>query len=93
MVLRRIAGAIDRRPTGARQRRAILQIAAADYLSKLRIRQGRAGGEGYAGWDLSNLTHPAFWSAVLLSQRRERFSMRLLGQIHADAAAVAPYVQ
>ena len=93
MVLRRIAGAIDRRSDGARHRRAILHIAAADYLSKLRLHQGRAGGEGYAGWELSNLAHPAFWSMVLLSQRRERFSMRLLGQIHVDAAAVTPYVQ
>ena len=93
MVLRRLAEAIDRRPDGARRRRSILQIAADDYLSKLRIHQGRAGGEGYAGWELSNLAHPAFWSTVLLSQRRERFSMRLLGQVYADASAVTPYVQ
>lgn len=93
MVLRRIASAIDRRSDGARRRRAILQIAASDFLSQLRQRKGSKGGTGYAGWDLSNLAQAAFWSTVLLSQRRERFAMTLLGQAYVDSAAVQPYVQ
>ncbi|MEE9277571.1 MAG: hypothetical protein V3V06_04105 [Dehalococcoidia bacterium] len=93
MVLRRIASAIDRRSDGARRRRAILQIAASDFLSQLQQRKGSKGGTGYAGWDLSNLAQAAFWSTVLLSQRRERFAMTLLGQAYVDSAAVQPYIQ
>ncbi len=93
MVLRRIAEAIDRRPSTGRVRRSILQIAAADFISQLPQRRGRSGATGVSGWDLSNLAHPAFWSMALLSQRRDRFAITLLGQIHQDQAAVQPYVQ
>ena len=93
MVLRRIANAIDRRPGGERHRRSLLHIAATDFLSRLRPQRGSKGGAGYGGWDLSSVAHPAFWSVLLLSQRRERFAMTLLGQIHRDTAAIKPYVQ
>ena len=93
MVLRRIAGAIDRRPKSFKQRRAILNIAAADFVTKLRPRDGKEGGRGYSGWEISNLAQAAFWSTLLLSARRERFAMTLLGQLHEDTAAVRPYVQ
>ncbi len=93
MVLRRIAEAIDRRPNTARVRRSILQLAADDFVRQLPRRKGRSGAWGVSGWDLSNLAHPAFWSMALLSQRRQRFAMTLLGQIHVDQAAVQPYVQ
>ncbi len=93
MVLRRIAAAIDRRPQSARRRRSVLHIGANDFLGQLRPQRGRKGGEGYAGWDLSNLAHPVFWSALLLSQRRERFAMTLVAQVHQDTTAVTPYVQ
>ena len=92
MVLRRIASAIDPRTQGARRRRSILNIAADDFLAPLRPRRGSKGGDGYGGWDLTRVAEPAFWAALLLSQRRERFTMTLLGQIHRDAAAVGPYV-
>ena len=93
MVLRRIAEAIDRRPQTGRQRRAILQIAAQDFADQLAEKRGRSGGAGVNGWELSNLSHPAFWTACLLSRRRERFAMTLLGQMHVDQAAVQPYVE
>ena len=93
MVLRRIAEAIDRRPQTGRRRRAILQIAAQDFADQLAERRGRSGAIGVSGWELSNLSHPAFWAAGLLSQRRERFAMTLLGQLHVDQAAVQPYVE
>lgn len=93
MVLRRIAEAIDRRPQSGRRRRAILQIAAQDFADQLAEQRGRSGGAGVSGWELSNLSHPAFWTAGLLSQRRERFAMTLLGQLHVDQAAVQPYVE
>ncbi len=93
MVLRRIAEAIDRRPNTYRVRRSILQIAAADFAKQLPQKRGRSGASGVSGWDLSNLAHPAFWSMALLSQRRQRFAMTLLGQVYQDQAAVQPYVQ
>ncbi len=92
MVLRRIAAAIDRRPQGYKRRRSILHIAAGDFLKPLKPRKGESGGAGVSGWDLSNVAHPAFWAMLLLSERRERFPMRLLGQLYQDAAAVQPYV-
>ncbi len=93
MVLRRIAEAIDRRPQSGRVRRSILAIAAQDFSSQLPQKRGRSGAVGASGWDISNLAHPAFWTMALLSQRRERFAMTLLGQIYVDRAAVTPYVQ
>ena len=93
MVLRRIAEAIDRRPNTYRVRRSILQIASEDFVKQLPKKKGRSGAWGVSGWDLSNLAHPAFWSMALLSQRRQRFAMTLLGQIYQDQAAVQPYVQ
>lgn len=93
MVLRRIAEAIDRRPQTGRMRRSVLQIAAQDFAQQLAAKTGRSGAAGVSGWDLSNLSHAAFWTMLLLSQRRRRFAMTLLGQTHADAAAVPPYVQ
>ena len=33
-----------------------------------------------------------FWAMLLLSQRRERYGIRLLGQVHADTKALRPYV-
>ena len=92
MVLRRIAAAIDRRPQGYHARRAVLNIAANEFLRPLKTRRGSQGGEGVSGWDLSNVAHPAFWSTLLLSQRRERFAMTMIGQIQRDMAAVTPYV-
>ncbi len=93
MVLRRIAEAIDRRPNTARVRRSILQLAADDFVKQLPQRKGRSGNWGVSGWDVSNLAHPAFWSMALLSQRRQRFAMTLIGQVYVDQAAVQPYVQ
>ena len=93
MVLRRIAEAIDRRPQTGRRRRAILQIASQDFCRQLADEHGRSGALGVNGWALSNLAHPAFWTTLLLSQRRERFAMTLLGQMHVDQAAVQPYVE
>lgn len=92
-MLRRIAEAIDRRPNTYRVRRSILQIAADDFVAQLPKKKGRSGAWGVSGWDVSNLSHPAFWAMALLSQRRERYAMRLLSQIHQDQAAVQPYVQ
>ena len=93
MVLRRIAEAIDRRPNTYRVRRSLLQIAADDFTTQLPKKKGRSGAWGVSGWDLSNLAHPAFWSMALLSQRRDRFAMTLIGQVYQDRAAVQPYVQ
>ena len=93
MVLRRIAEAIDRRPNTYNVRRSILQIAANDFVNQLPKRKGRSGSWGVSGWDVSNLAHPAFWSMALLSQRRKRFAMTLIGQVYQDQAAVQPYVQ
>ena len=93
MVLRRIAEAIDRRPNTYRVRRSILQIAADDFTTQLPSKKGRSGNWGVSGWDVSNLAHPAFWSMALLSQRRQRFAMTLIGQIYQDTNAVQPYVQ
>ena len=93
MVLRRIAEAIDRRPNTYRVRRSILQIAAEDFTTQLPRKKGRSGNWGVSGWDLSNLAHPAFWSMALLSQRRRRYAMTLIGQVYQDQAAVQPYVQ
>ena len=93
MVLRRIAEAIDRRPQTGRQRRSVLQIAAEDFARQLPTKKGRSGVTGVSGWDVSNLAHPAFWSMLLLAQRRSRYTMNLLGQIHVDAAAVQPYIE
>ena len=70
-----------------------MQIAAQDFARQLAEKRGRAGAVGVSGWDLSNLAHPAFWAMLLLSQRRERFAMSLLGQLHIDQAAVQPYVE
>ncbi|MCY3568124.1 MAG: hypothetical protein OXH38_05820 [Chloroflexi bacterium] len=93
MVLRRIAEAIDRRPNTGRVRRSILQLAADDFVKQLPQRKGRSGNWGVSGWDVSNLAHPAFWSMALLSQRRQRYAMTLIGQVYVDQAAVQPYVQ
>ena len=93
MVLRRIADAIDRRPQTGRERRAVLQIAAHEFAQQLPDKRGKSGGAGVSGWDVANLAHPAFWAMALLSQRRQRFAMTLLGQLHVDQAAVQPYVQ
>ena len=93
MVLRRIAEAIDRRPNTYRVNRSVLQIAAEDFTKQLPKKKGRSGALGVSGWDLSNLSQPAFWCMALLSQRRERFAMTLIGQIYQDQAAVQPYVQ
>ncbi len=93
MVLRRIAEAIDRRPNTYRVRRSILQIAADDFATQLPRKKGRSGAWGVSGWDISNLAHPAFWGMALLSQRRQRFAMTLIGQVYQDRAAVQPYVQ
>ncbi len=93
MVLRRIAEAIDRRPNTYRVRRSILQIAADDFVTQLPKKKGRSGAWGVSGWDVSNLAHPAFWSMALISQRRQRFAMTLIGQVYQDQAAVQPYVQ
>ena len=93
MVLRRIAEAIDRRPNTFRVRRSILQIAAEDFVSQLPKKKGRSGAWGVSGWDVSNVARPAFWAMALLSSRRERYAMRLLGQVYQDQAAVQPYVQ
>lgn len=93
MVLRRIAEAIDRRPNTYRVRRSILQLASEDFVKQLPKRKGRSGSWGVSGWDVTNLAHPAFWSMALLSQRRQRYAMTLIGQIYQDQAAVQPYVQ
>ncbi len=93
MVLRRFAEAIDRRPQGYRTRRAILNIAANDFLRPLKTKRGANGGDGVSGWDLSNVARAAFWSTLLMSQRRKKFAMALLGQVHRDTAAVTPYVE
>lgn len=92
-MLRRFAEAVDRRPDAARRRRAILHIAAADFASQLRPKRGASGASGVAGWDLCNLARPAFWTMLLLSRRRKRFAMTLLGQVHQDRDAVEPYVR
>lgn len=92
-MLRRFAEAIDRRPDTGRRRRAILHIAAADFASQLRPRRGASGATGVGGWDLCNLAEPAFWTMLLLSRRRKRFAMTLLGQVHQDRDAVEPYVR
>ncbi len=93
MVLRRIAEAIDRRPNTYRVRRSVLQLASDDFVKQLPKRKGRSGSWGVSGWDVTNLAHPAFWSMALLSQRRQRYAMTLIGQIYQDQAAVQPYVQ
>ncbi|MDE2987305.1 MAG: hypothetical protein OXT70_04535 [Chloroflexota bacterium] len=93
MVLRRIAEAIDRRPNTYRVRRSILQIAADEFVTQLPKRKGRSGAWGVSGWDVCNLAHPAFWCMALVSQRRQRYAMTLIGQVHQDQAAVQPYVQ
>jgi len=93
MVLRRFAGAIDRRPQGYRTKRAILNIAANDFLRPLKAKRGASGADGVSGWDLSNVAQAAFWATLLMSQRRKKFTMTLLGQVYRDTAAVAPYVE
>lgn len=92
-MLRRFAAAVDRRPQTGRRRRSILHIAADDFASRLKPRRGASGATGVNGWDLCNLARPAFWTMLLLSRRRKRFAMTLLGQIHQDADAVEPYVR
>jgi len=92
-MLRRIAESIDPRSHGSRQRRSVLYIGTDDFLSKLRTRRGSGGGRGYGGWDITRIAEPAFWSVLLMSQRRERFAMQLLGQVYADTSAVQPYVE
>ena len=93
MVLRRLAAAIDQRPKGYQRRRAVLTIAATEFVRQARPRTGKQGTPGFGGWDLSHLAHAAFWSLVLVSHRRDRLAMTLLGQVHPDTAAVRPYVQ
>jgi hypothetical protein len=90
-MLRRIAQSIDQGEDGFRQRRSILEVASRDFLSQLPKKSGSKGGEGYSGWDLSNLAQAAFWSTLLLSQRRKRYAMRLIGQVHRDLQALPPY--
>ena len=90
-MLRRIAEAIDPRDDGFHRRRSILEVAARDFIKQLPAKSGSKGGAGYAGWDLSNLCQAMFWAMLLISQRRERFAMRLIGQVHRDTQAVRPY--
>lgn len=92
-MLRRIAEAIDPRDDGFRRRRSVLEIGARDFLTQLKAQKGSKGGTGYAGWDLSNLCHAMFWAMLLVSKRRDRFAMRLIGQVHRDTLAVRPYTQ
>ena len=92
-MLRRFAEAVDRRPQSGRRRRSLLHIAAADFADRLKPHRGATGATGVNGWDLCNLAHPAFWTMLLLSRRRKRFAMTLLGQVHQDADAVEPYVR
>ena len=91
-MLRRIAEAIDPRDKTPKRRRAILEIAARDFLTQLRAKKGSKGGRGYDGWELSRLCDAMFWAMLLLSQRRDRYGIRLLGQVHADTKALRPYV-
>ena len=91
-MLRRIAESIDPRDKTPKRRRAILEIAARDFLTQLRAKKGSKGGRGYDGWELSRLCDAMFWAMLLLSQRRERYGIRLLGQVHADTKALRPYV-
>lgn len=92
-MLRRFAEAVDRRPQSGRRRRSLLHIAAADFAERLEPRRGATGAAGVNGWDLCNLARPAFWTMLLLSRRRKRFAMTLLGQVHQDVDAVEPYVR
>ena len=71
----------------------MLHIAADDFVGQLPKRKGRSGNWGVSGWDVCNLAHPAFWSMALLSERRERYAMRLIGQLYQDQQAVQPFVQ
>ena len=91
-MLKRIAEAIDPRDKAPTRRRAIVEIAARDFLSQLPVKTGSKGGTGYDGWKLSNMCDAIFWAMLLLSQRRERFAIRLLGQVHRDTKALRPYV-
>ena len=91
-MLKRIAEAIDPRDKTPKRRRAIVEIAARDFLSQLPVKTGSKGGTGYDGWKLSNMCEAAFWAMLLLSQRRQRFAIRLLGQVHRDTRALRPYV-
>ena len=92
-VLRRFAKALIHPDDVQRRRQTVLEIGAQEFLSKLRVRQGRKGGQGYGGWELSNIAEPSFWSTLLLSQRRQRFAMRLVDQQYPGTAAVTPYVK
>ena len=92
-IIRGLAKAVAREPAASGPPRAILEIAAADFLNRLSRKAGKSGGGGYAGWEVSNLADPAFWAMLLLSQSRRRLAMSLLAQIHSDRAAVRPYVQ
>ena len=92
-VFRRFAKALIHSDDVRRRRRTVLEIGAQEFLSKLRVRQGRKGGQGYGGWELSNIAEPAFWATLLLSQRRQRFAMRLIDQQYPNTAAVTPYVR
>ena len=87
-MLKRIAEAIDPRDKAPKRRRAIVEIAARDFLSQLPVKTGSKGGTGYDGWKLSNMCDAIFWAMLLLSQRRERFAIRLLGQVHRDTKAL-----
>ena len=91
-MLKRFAEAIDPRDKTPKRRRAILEIAARDFATQLTVKTGSKGGTGYDGWKLSNMCHAAFWAMLLLSQRRERFAIRLLGQMYKDTKALRPYV-
>ncbi|PZC49870.1 MAG: hypothetical protein DK306_000293 [Chloroflexi bacterium] len=91
-MMRRIAQAIDPRDAGAVRRRSILEIAARDFLSQLPSKKGSKGGSGYNGWELSNMCQAMFWGMLLISQRRERYAMRLIGQVQRDLHAVSPYL-
>lgn len=92
-IIRGLAKAVTRDPPPRGRSRAILEIAAADFLNRLSRKAGKSGRSGYAGWEVSNLAGPAFWAMLLLSQGRRRFGMSLLAQIHSDRAAVRSYVQ
>jgi len=92
-VFRRFAKALIHEDDMRRRRRTVLEIAAQEFLSQLRMRQGRKGRKGYGGWELSKVAEPAFWSMLLLSQRRERFPIRLISHQYPGTAAVAPYVK
>lgn len=92
MLLRRLADALER-PAKGRPGRAVLQVAATDFLTQLQPRAQRDVARDYPGWELSDLARPAFWSCLLLSQRRDEFALRLLREVHPVPATAQRYVE